>query len=249
MGFKKYISTPWANGGLKREIPDQASGVVGAASFELGFPSITMIPIPAGGKAPNGLDFNGILNSITSTLQEVQAGTVASFDESFADAIGGYPKGAILLGADDITLWQSTVDTNTTDPDSVGAAGWQKVVTEKTLTDRFTIIYPNGGSPASPANITNNSRYVLSNPFPGHPVECKAEILSNGRWGEGGQSYMIRDGQGLHAGWFCGMWGDDIVLQTAINMLLGPASSQLHVFGSLGYAISAPCRIKVWRID
>src|SRR5690606_10026006 len=34
----------------------------------------------------------------------------------------------------------------------------------------FAIIYPNGGSAGSPANVTLNSRYVESNPFPGHSV-------------------------------------------------------------------------------
>lgn len=30
----------------------------------------------------------------------------------------------------------------------------------------FTIIYPNGGSSSSPANVSINTRYVESNPFP-----------------------------------------------------------------------------------
>lgn len=49
------------------------------------------------------------------------------FSADFAAAIGGYPKGAILLGSDGETLWQSTADANTTDPDSATSKGWKNL--------------------------------------------------------------------------------------------------------------------------
>jgi len=46
----------------------------------------------------------------------------------------------------------------------------------------FTIIYPNGGSEASPASITTNTRMWVDNPFPGYHVMCSAEGLVDGVW-------------------------------------------------------------------
>ena len=55
-----------------------------------------------------------------------------------------------------------------------------------TQEDNFTIIYPNNGTEEEPANVANNSRYVMSNPFPGHKVNCIAEVLYDNKWGETG---------------------------------------------------------------
>ena len=49
-----------------------------------------------------------------------------NFNQDFCNAIGGYPKGSILLSTDGTTLWQSTVEANTTDPDAPDSAGWSK---------------------------------------------------------------------------------------------------------------------------
>lgn len=48
-----------------------------------------------------------------------------SFNQNYAIAIGGYPKGAILLAADFSGTWANTVSGNTTNPDT-GGAGWTK---------------------------------------------------------------------------------------------------------------------------
>lgn len=77
-----------------------------------------------GGKPPRGRDFNGILYDLSSGMQYSQVGMHYPFNQAFCDGIGGYPKGAIILGSDGVTLWQSTIDSNTTDPDSEGASGW-----------------------------------------------------------------------------------------------------------------------------
>ena len=56
-----------------RTIPLMTS-TPGAASLTLGFPPITFTPIPSGGMAPDGRDFNGILNASTSWDQWFQLG-------------------------------------------------------------------------------------------------------------------------------------------------------------------------------
>ena len=60
----KLLSKVWAALGLKNDIPDsRRTGIPNeSATYEEGFPQITMTPIALGGKAPSGKDMNGILN-------------------------------------------------------------------------------------------------------------------------------------------------------------------------------------------
>lgn len=109
------------------------------ASMELGFPEITMRSAMRGGQPPWGEDHNGILNRITESLQWIQAGGCASFNEELRDKIGGYPKGAILqpksttitltVNDDPLFLWFSTIDENTNNPDETISPdnGWVKL--------------------------------------------------------------------------------------------------------------------------
>lgn len=121
------IITPWANAGLKNAIPDSANPVSGAAGYDLGFPPVTMTPPEAGGIPPQGQDFNGILNAVTTILRYFQAGGLPGFDAALATTIGGYTKGAIVIGTDGTTLWQNKLDGNTEDPNS-GGANWVDAV-------------------------------------------------------------------------------------------------------------------------
>lgn len=43
----------------------------------------------------------------------------------------------------------------------------------------FTIIYPNGGTKESPADVTLDKVYIENNPFPGYYVDCKVQIYSS----------------------------------------------------------------------
>ncbi len=117
----------------------------------------------------------------------------------------------------------------------------------------FTIIYPNGGSEASPANVTINSRYVESNPFPGYRVRCEAELQYNGNWGSMNNSVLIY-GSGSNNG--CGISAlqlndDNIVIQTGNSTLLLNSSTTGNPFTiPQGIAVTSPlpCRVKVWKI-
>lgn len=101
----------------------------GAASFNDGFVPDNFAPVAAGGVPPFGQDFNGILNVDTAWMQWMQAGGPIPYDSTFASAIGGYPKGAVLSSA--VVLgaqWYSTVENNTTNPDDpLTSSGWARV--------------------------------------------------------------------------------------------------------------------------
>ena len=114
--------------GYTRQVPTTPSGQPGAAAMTTGFPSVNFIPEGAGGVPPFGEDVNGILNQITAWLQWLQAGGVpVAYDATFQAGLlpnPGYPKGAVVASATTFGLyWISTVDSNTTNPDT-GGAGW-----------------------------------------------------------------------------------------------------------------------------
>jgi len=119
------MPVPFAESGTKNTvpIPSQIGITPGAASFTTGFPPLNFTPILAGGVAPFGADFNGVFNAITQALRWSNAGGQYVYDATFATAIGGYPKGALVQRSTLDGFWLSTADNNATDPDASGA-GW-----------------------------------------------------------------------------------------------------------------------------
>jgi hypothetical protein len=123
------FNIPFANaagGSFIRAIPQASQiGITnGAASLTDGFPPDTFSPIAAGGVPPFGQDFNGLLNQITLWNQWQSAGGPIIYDGTFATAIGGYPKGAMVQSAVTVGLFFiSLVDSNSTNPDS-GGTNW-----------------------------------------------------------------------------------------------------------------------------
>lgn len=150
------IPTPWAKTGLKNTVPQTTSGITSPnqASFDVGFPPITMNPVQTGGLPPLGKDVNGALYAITNIVQWLCAGGSFSYDSTFATNgdVGGYPKGAILLKATKDGFWRNTVENNSTNPDT-GGAGW---------VDLFTG-YAKTGSNVS--QFTNDSGYITASGF------------------------------------------------------------------------------------
>lgn len=110
---------------------------------------------------------------------------------------------------------------------------------------RFIIIYPNGGTEASPANVDTNSRYELANPFPGCHVICIAELLIGGIWGETGWIYA----NGVNYGTKASMLNlDTIVIVTGNGRVVAGAPDGGQTFPKGTAAPTrAPCRVKVWR--
>ena len=124
MTTPNQILIPFAKDGQKASVPQTGTPEDTRASYTEGFPPNTMIPLSQGGIPPYGQDFNGVLNDITTQVQYLQAGAFYPYSAAFAEAIGGYPLGAIILKADGSGRWENTVENNMTDPDSSGAVGW-----------------------------------------------------------------------------------------------------------------------------
>ena len=134
------ITTPWgtnASGSFIRAIP-QTTTTAGAASFDQGFPAANFTPPAAGGVPPFGQDMNGILNQETAWSRWVAAGGLSPYDGTFSSEIGGYPKYAIVPSVSAPgTVYLSTVDDNTQDPDAPGSTGWATVGTPTGATIDF----------------------------------------------------------------------------------------------------------------
>jgi hypothetical protein len=112
----------------------------------------------------------------------------------------------------------------------------------------FTIIYPNGGSAASPANISANMRYVADNPFPGCDVICEVQIKSGSEWYSPGW-YTTYSGRAYSSGTKAGQQGSgNIVITTGVDHVM--AAGNVSGAGLAGTATlaSAPCRVKVWKV-
>lgn len=147
------ISAIFAASGNKNTIPLTVAGVANPnnASFDVGFPPITLTPIPSGGLPPFGADFNGLLNTITAVNQWNSAGGIFPYDASFSTAIGGYPKGALLLKATSVGFWQSTVDNNIANPDASGA-GWNDLILAQTINATGDATFVNNSTSPSSTN-------------------------------------------------------------------------------------------------
>ena len=118
-------AAPAGGYGGKRTIPvpSQTGTTPGAASYNDGFPPLTMTPLTGGGVVMSGLDMNGILNEATAVDWWMSAGAGFKYDSVFSAAVGGYPAGGRVLNAAGTGYWLSIVDNNVTDPDT-GGAGW-----------------------------------------------------------------------------------------------------------------------------
>lgn len=119
------------------------SGSDAPASLYDGFPPETFTPVGSGGVPPNGKDFNGLLNQATAWCRWQAAGGAAMFDSTFATAIGGYPKYAVLASTTPGRFWQSTTENNTTDPDGGSPSGWVAIATAPSGNDNI-LYHPDG---------------------------------------------------------------------------------------------------------
>lgn len=133
----KY-TTLWSQSGIRFDIPQVADPVTGKAGFDVGFSSINMASEAAGGIPPWGQDFNGILYSITKAVQYGQAGGLPTFDSGFASAIGGYEKGAIIIGDDKETIWQCETSGNLSNP-NLGGIGWVNLLLKSLPKRSFSV--------------------------------------------------------------------------------------------------------------
>lgn len=119
----KFLIPFAANDVNKVEIPTTTASP-GRASQSLGFPPLTMQPPESGGLPPQGEDFNGAMNQIARVAWWMMAGGAFPFDSAFAAGVSpaGYPQGSCIRSADLLGNWISTVDNNSSNPDTVAAS-------------------------------------------------------------------------------------------------------------------------------
>lgn len=119
------IAVAFATSGDREAIP-QSTIVPGRATYPLGFPPVTRQAKVAGGVPPFGTDFNGAFYEQSIILRWQSAGGMFSYDSAFSSAVGGYPRGSVLLSADATTEWLCTADSNGTNPDATDGspANW-----------------------------------------------------------------------------------------------------------------------------
>lgn len=123
------ITKAFGVNGLKNTIPVDSSTTTdnnGVATFDKGFPPVTMQPLSAGGIPPSGKDMNGVLYSTTIQQQWQNAGMTYPFSQDFSDAVSGYPKGAIVPSSVYTGQWLNLNEANGTSPESPTGAntGW-----------------------------------------------------------------------------------------------------------------------------
>lgn len=202
-GLPTRMPVPFADSGAKNVIPvpSQIPFTPGLASFTDGFPPATRTPIAAGGVPPYGLDFNGILNAITTAVRWSNAGGRYAFDAAFSSGIGGYPKGALIARSGYDGYWQNVVENNTANPDT-GGAGWVPFNGQGsdygidagsinsyavayspavvTLTDGMVLKFKAGTSNSGPSVFTANSLPAKTLLGPSLQALQGGEIVANG---------------------------------------------------------------------
>ncbi|RIQ74580.1 phage tail protein [Bordetella avium] len=110
-----------------------------------------------------------------------------------------------------------------------------------------TLIYPNGGSAASPASLAINSRYVEANPFPGYRVSAVGEILVSGEWQQVGFSaYGGTQSLGIAV---TQLQDGRLMVETGISAFV--SALVLHGYSGAtrpNITTPSPARVRVWKI-
>lgn len=112
-----FIPEPFANEGQKATIPDTPSAEQGRASWQQGFPTVCAQPLASGGIPPHYLDFQGILNALSSSIFYMQTGALWPWSSTLT-----YPLGAHVLGSDNneyVAVQENTGQNPTQDPTNV----------------------------------------------------------------------------------------------------------------------------------
>lgn len=114
--------------------------------------------------------------------------------------------------------------------------------------NNFTIIYPNGGTKESPADVTLDKVYIENNPFPGYYVDCKAQIYSSEKnmWLEQPLWWASDGSYGIYA--YLERNTDKIYVATGGVVLV-----YKYAHGGSGINLSspittAPCRVLVHKL-
>lgn len=113
--------------GPREDLPDTTPSGDNTASYNSGFPPITMTLKSAGGLPPKGQDMNQILYELSNLARWASSGALNSFDATFATSIGGYPSSSMVISDNEKIIYINTIDGNTSNPNS-GGAGWKSLL-------------------------------------------------------------------------------------------------------------------------
>lgn len=122
-------AVPFGTNGPREAITATTPPGSNQASYDQGFPPITMTLKSAGGLPPKGQDMNQILFELSSFSRYYAAGGTYSFDASFSGGISGYPSGARVPNSAKTGFWLNTSDDNTVNPENTNGSltGWVPV--------------------------------------------------------------------------------------------------------------------------
>lgn len=114
----------------------------------------------------------------------------------------------------------------------------------------FTYVYPNGGTEAAPASVSVNTRYSLSNPYPGKQVILRAQIQVAGVWEETGWLAAPSSASDTYGCKATLQGTDSIVVQTGGAGLAvgGNYDGGSRARGTATISTACPCRVAVWRV-
>lgn len=117
---------PFGVNGPREDIGPTTPTGDNSASYNSGFPPITMLLKAAGGLPPKGQDMNQILYELSSLARWTSAGALNVFDSTFSSSISGYPKGAVLSNSTFTGCWLNTVEANAANPENTDGTltGW-----------------------------------------------------------------------------------------------------------------------------
>ena len=150
--------------GQRENLPDTTPAGDNTASYDAGFPSVTMILKSAGGLPPKGQDMNQILFELSAIGRWLSAGALNAYDATFSTSIGGYPKASVLVGDDGTTIFISTIEANTNNPNTT-ATGWlnlSKITAIAALAGGADMLpYFSGANTAAQTALTSIGRDVI----------------------------------------------------------------------------------------
>ncbi|WP_057716794.1 gp53-like domain-containing protein [Escherichia coli] len=222
------------------------------ASYDSGFPPITMTLKSAGGLPPKGQNMNQILYELSALCRWFSAGAYNNFDSAFATSIGGYPKGSAVISDDGTKIYLSTIDANTNNPNSV-LTGWVDLLSflggAPIASPTFT------GTPAGPtASPGTNTTQLATTAFVRAAITAlslgTASTRNVGNEGFGTPTPQIPDmsffpnSYGSGTGWFK-LPGGDILQFGSTNLPGGVSGTRINLpipFPRAGYSISLTYR-------
>ena len=258
MDLPQVLGSVIAELGTKNDIPQEATGTY-LASVESGFPDITLKPIAEGGIPPAGGDLNGMLNLLSQFYFFNQNGGTYSFDEDVSDAIGGYPKGAVLwyngTGGKHIQV-VSNIDNNTNDftqdASYIGGSSspWSYVDTKVVnlpVGSTVTSDFPMGTEGLEPLNsssyTTGKILTNVNNKYPEFWNLCLANkqsaIDGNAEFNRFNKTTAEYDAE-LSAKGFCGFYVIDEVNHTVRLPYYGSAFRQGYTSGDVDKSAGLP---------